>query len=498
MSAPSMTEARVETRIEAQARVRGIRRWKLSLAQVWVVLALLAPAIVSLQIPLNIGDSAYQIRAGEIMLKTQTLIRTDPFTFTSGGQPWTNQQWGDGILFALLHRAGGWELLVLTLALLVASTFALVYLACRASGARVGTSAWLTLGSFLVALGYAPGLLSLRPQTFGFLLFALTMWILARRRRHPGGVWAIPALVLLWANLHATFFLAFLLLGLAWLEERSDGRGARLLTVGVVALACSFLNPFGPGVWGFALDISSNPEVREFGGEWAAPTIRSPSGVAFFLSAAVVGVFLARRRRPLPWPALLRIGAFFAFGLLAVRGVTWWGLAMAPTMAALVPSGDGSNERDRHVLHTAIAAFLVILAVASLPWRGSRGGQADLLANAPAGITAALDRVLQPGDRIFNEVSWGSWFELRFPRNPVFIDGRLEVFGSSVWDQYAAVRVGLEGWQSILDRWRVTAVAIDPDRIPGLLPLISSDPGWRMIHQDSEGVVFVRSEGAAG
>jgi hypothetical protein len=489
----SLTEA-TTTRISDAPRGRSIRKWRLTLGQLWVALAVVVPAVIALQVPLHAGDSAYQVRTGEMMLRTGALLRTDPFTFTLQGLPWTNQQWGAGILFALLYRAGGWELLAFVRTLLVASTFGLVYLACRASGARMSTAAWLTLASFVVALGYLPGLLSLRPQTFALVLFALLLWIVAARRQHPRAVWIIPVLVAIWANLHASFFLAFLLLGLAWLEDRSEGRGNRLLAVGAVALGSSLLNPFGAEVWTFVAGIATHPGVNQFGSEWAAPTLRSPSGVVFFLSAAGIAAFVVRRRSALPWPTLLRIGAFFVLGLVAVRGITWWALAMAPAMAALLPPGQGASEGRRSTAHTALATGLVLFAVSMLPWWDWRGpDRYQLLVNAPRGITASLDRVLEPGDRIFNEVAWGSWFELRFPRNPVFMDSRLELFRASLWDQYLAVRVGREGWQSILDRWRVSAVALDPQSDEGLVPLIAADPNWRLEHRDDEGVVFVRS-----
>jgi hypothetical protein len=428
------------------------------------------------------------------MLGTGSLIRTDPFTYTVGGHQWTNQQWGDGLLLALLYRAGGWELLAVVRTLLIASIFGLVFLACRARGARVAPAAWLTLGSFVVAMGYFPGLLSLRPQTFAFLLFALTMWILANRRRRPRALWAIPLVVAIWANLHASFFLVFVLLGLAWLENRAE-RGGLLLSVAAVAAAASLVNPFGPGVWRFVAGVSTNPTVAEFGTEWAATTVRSPSGIVFFLSAAAIAVYLAQRRQPIPWPTLLHVGAFFALGLLAVRGITWWGLAMGPTMAGLLPRKRMANEDHRSAAHTVLAAGLVLFAVSLLPWWDWRGpDRYELLVNAPQGVTKALDRALEPGDRIFNEVAWGSWFELQLPQNAVFMDSRLELFGPSIWDQHAAVRMGRDDWHAILDRWDVAAVAIDPTSTRGLLPLLESHPGWRLVHRDPEGVVFVRTE----
>ena len=52
-------------------------------------------------------------------------------------------------------------------------------------------------------------------------LFAITVWLVFNRRRHPTRLWWIPPIVAVWANVHGSFFLAPVLLGLAWLEDSS-------------------------------------------------------------------------------------------------------------------------------------------------------------------------------------------------------------------------------------------------------------------------------------
>ena len=71
--------------------------------------------------------------------------------------------------------------------------------------------------------------LALRPQLLGMTLFAIILVIVEDRHRHPARLWAIPILVVLWANVHGSFFLAPLVLGLAWLEDvaaRAPRRGS--------------------------------------------------------------------------------------------------------------------------------------------------------------------------------------------------------------------------------------------------------------------------------
>ena len=119
--------------------------WKrLTLSGLWAFLAVALPIVAALRAPVSTNDSAYAVRAGEIILQTHSIPRVDTFTFTAAGQPWLDQQWGAQVLFALAYRAGGWTALALLRAALVGGMFWFVYLACRSNGASGRWAAWLT------------------------------------------------------------------------------------------------------------------------------------------------------------------------------------------------------------------------------------------------------------------------------------------------------------------------------------------------------------------
>jgi hypothetical protein len=470
----------------------------MTLPQLWAALSVALPIVAALAAANLTRDFGYQIRVGEIFLRTGTIVRHDPFTFTARGLPWLNQQWGAHVLFALLYRAGGWTAFALARAAVVGLTFTFVYLASRAAGANRRWAAWLTLLSFVVASQQ----LGLRPQLLAALLFAAALWLVAGRREHPGRLYAIPAMVAVWANIHGSFFLAPLLIAIAVLEDRRDRveRG-RLLKVGVLSMAAAVLNPFGLRVWSYVVDLSTNHLVTRFVAEWQPPTIRETDGVLFFASAlALVGV-MAMRSRPTSWPTLAGVAAFFAVALFASRGILWWALAVPPLMARELRSS-GETERDDArerpaIVNTLILVIVVGLGVSVLPWWRDRSPVASspgLTSDAPLGETSAMRGLLRPGDRIFNAETWGSWFELQFPRNPTFVDSRIEVFPAPVWSDYIAVSAGLQGWQAVLDRWRISVIAADRGEQAGLLSVIRRDPGWRLVHSDRRGFVFVRTD----
>jgi hypothetical protein len=467
--------------------------WGLSLDQVWAIMAVLLPLMV-VGGGLAAIDLAYHIRAGDLMLERHEILRSDPFSFTAAGLPWRDQQWGAQVLLALAFRPLGWLGFSVLKVLLAGVTFLFVYLACREAGAGPRTGAALTLGSSLVVFGGMP----LRPQLFGAALFALTLWLVTARRRHPRLVWLVPVAVLLWSNVHGSFVLGPLLVGLAWVEDRyrrgrTYGRTSLVLLASVVA---SMINPFGPWIWVWAVRLSTNPVIARLIQEWQPPSIRQSGDVFFFASVAATGAFLARRGRPAPWPSIMTLGIFLLFALLATRNVLWWGLAAPVVIAGLKNERPGDPGSPASGLNTAIAASvgLVLVTFLSLSFvTGSLRSPSENLSFAPQGITAELERALEPGDRMFNSQRWGSWFEVALPDHPVFIDSRPTVFPDEVWDQYVDVSTGQDGWQSILDRWRIRVVVADRERQGPLIPLLRRDPGWTQIYEDDEGMIFVRA-----
>jgi hypothetical protein len=49
------------------------------------------------------------------------------------------------------------------------------------------------------------------------------------------------------------------------------------------------------------------------------------------------------------------------------------------------------------------------------------------------------------------------------------------------------------GWLGILDRWGVTMIVTSRDGDPRLGAALSENAGWREVHDDADGLVFVRS-----
>ena len=470
----------------------------MSVSRLWMFLAVGLPVLATLIGNLATVDLTYLVRAGGEILDTGAIPSVDSWTFTAAGLPWVDQQWGAEVLFAGVFRIGGWTGLVLLRAVLVGIIFGCIYATCRRRGLAVRPAALLTLITFAVAAVA----LGLRAQTFGMAFFAVLLLLVVDRRAHPGRLWAIPLLVLVWANVHGSFFLATLVLGLAWLEDLHDRveHPHRVLAVAIVSALAACVTPFGPSVWIYAAGLTTNSQVTNEIAEWQATSIRTVPGVLFFGSLVGVVVVLARRGRPAPWPTLAWLGVFFLIGVYAARGVAWWPLAAVVAVAGLLADPAREPEAPEPVappvfrrLNAAIAVAFIVVGIVLLPvWRPidpRLDAPKGVLLYAPPGITATLRDLARPGDRLFNPQEWGSWFEFSLPDLPVAMDSRIEFYPADVWRDYDSVLAGREGWEDRIKSWGAT-IAVMAARDQPTIDRFTKI-GWRSVYSDEDGSILV-------
>ncbi|HEX5951256.1 MAG TPA: hypothetical protein VFZ96_09645 [Actinomycetota bacterium] len=476
----------------------------LPLSKAWAAAAIVVPTIVVTALPLQAVDLAYSVRVGDEMLRAGSVSTVDTLTLPAHGLEWLNAQWGAQVLLASVFRAGGWFGLSLLRTLLILATTGLVYLSCRRNVSSREAGALTLLGSAFFLGGAA-----LRPQLFGLACFALVLWLTSFRHTHPRVLLLVIPVTALWANLHGSFVLGPAWVALAALRDAAGGRdrAVRTFITALVAAAAALVNPFGPRVFTYVVDLSSDPLIRRFIQEWRRPTLDPAQGVYFAISvlflASVVAVvwYIARAGRHPRWPALVTAVVVAAPAALSLRGVYWWGMA-APVLLAEVTvpreRARSAEPRGRHVAVVVGVFGLGLLAMVArwAPFTAQDPPPYSMLTYAPPNITRELRGVLAPGEPIFNAQLWGSWFEFALPNHPVFADSRIEVIPSAAWADYLAVSDARPGWQAILERWNIRVIAARDDQQGPLISALDGDAAWTEVYRGDGGAVFVRGETA--
>jgi len=435
-----------------------------------------------------IGDNSMltHLRTGIDMVRGRGIPRMDTYSFTASGQEWVVQSWLPEWTYGWAYRLGGFRLVVLEQAVLVAL---LVWLVVRL--ARAGSPLRTAFGG-LIVVGLGSPFWSQRPLLFGAICMALTITIVESRRSQ----WLLVPVVWLWVSSHGSFPLGLVWLGARAVGEAFDWRAwprdaARYVGGFAVGLVVAVVNPLGAKLLAFPFTLGDKREAFERIIEWMSPNFQAPPAL-IFLSIAML--LLTRAR--LSWRDVVPAVAFVAAGLLAMRNLPIAAVVLAPVLGRVLkrpdslpplPPPTASRQRVNRVFAAAIAAAFVIFGLSvrandPLELSGYPVEATDFLEDS--GLLAAPHRVAHP-DFV------GNYWELRFGRRvKVFIDDRYDMYPVEVSRDYQRLLTGRPQWQAILDVRQIDVILWDKD-LP-LTSLLKSNGQWLEIFADDDWVVFRR------
>jgi hypothetical protein len=121
---------------------------------------------------------------------------------------------------------------------------------------------------------------------------------------------------------------------------------------------------------------------------------------------------------------------------------------------------------------------------------GALSGLEPSSASYPATATAYL-KEHEPQARVFNSYDWGGYVihELS-PGGHVFIDGRADVYGPALMNDYIDIVMTRPGWQTLLDEYGANAVLFPPNTL--LSVALRQDPAWQEAYKDGDSALFLR------
>ncbi len=440
-------------------------------------------------------DIWWHLKTGKYITEHQSVPHADPFSFTRSGQPWIAHEWLTELLFFGVFRVSGWAGLILSASLVLCAAFFLLYFRCRnqpfVTGIVLLGGAWAT----------AP-LWGVRPQMLSFLLTSLWLLILERSEKNAKLLlWTLP-LTVLWVNLHAGFALGLALFGLFFVGELIEailGDAAnkpylRLRSLGLTLLVDLLLvplNPNGVSMYTYPIATLRSGAMQNYIAEWASPNFHRPEYWPFlFLLLAQIAAFMVFPRRIRPRNlVLLLVGTFAA--LASIRMIPLFVLVAAPLLAFSFQSKGNhqsqprSPRRNRLLLNAAIVLAMAGFTTVRIVQVIGLQPQAEAR-QFPAGAARFL-QLHGPGGRLFNHYDWGGYLIWKL-NDPVFIDGRADLYGEQFLKQFADTYELKRSWHATLDDWRIQTVIVPPDS--ALATGLRIAPGWRVAYEDSQAVVL--------
>jgi hypothetical protein len=323
-------------------------------------------------------------------------------------------------------------------------------------------------------------------------------------RRPP---WWLLLLLVLWANLHASFTFGLgmagaLAMDALWQPSDHAGRVAaikRWLPFGIGCLAAVACNPHGFGAIVHALQLMSMKGMLAVIGEWQSASFHEFQFILLWIVMVLALAFTGRLRLSL-MRAILMIGLFY----MALKHVRYHSiLALASAFLLATPMAHGlrasesadSSSIDRWMRHLAqparrlgvvLTLLLCILytAVARPVIRGTPDAQ---IAPAKALAAFAATGIKAP---VLNSYAYGGY--LIYRRIPVFVDGRADMYGDPfLMEVTNAVTLKTpNGIEQLAQKYQLGWTLLAANS--AATQMLDHLPGWTRFYSDSIAVIHVR------
>jgi hypothetical protein len=486
----------------------------------WTVGSLVVLAVMVGMLPLivrRVGDADYwwHISTARWILDHHALPAHDLYTYTVPDHRWTDHEYLTELLMYALGKVGGQLAVSLGFG---AITWAGFWFILRRINLRptpsAATAAALALGAVAGVAVWGP-----RPQMITFALVCVELYLIERfLATGHRGLYAMPLIMLAWANFHGGFVIAFLFLGLAflvevvrWLLDRSDRvarmRAARIAIISIASAVTGLLNPHGISLYVYSWRTQTSAVQQAFIREWQSPDFHNLEmrGFEAMLMLLFIGLAL-RRARPSPFSVVVSVAGLL-LALQSVRHIAIFVATATPLLAwSWAPLLVAVEQRWSRVISrahlesrrviaaaagvTAVIALVVLVALRSLLAHQA----ASTIDNYPSAAADYLDAHPEVGTRMFSDYAWGGYMIYRFypqPARRVFLFGEADLMGDRIMNEYVDV-VGLHAdWLDVLNRHSVDYVVFEPD-MP-LTSALATQSNWHLVYSDKVAVIYVRS-----
>jgi len=475
----------------------------------------------------------WHIRNGQQTLLTHTITHLDPFSSTMNGKPWYAWEWLYDVVFAVIHQALGLNGVVFYTAAVIAATFVLTL----HLGLRRGGSLPITLFLLILALAASAVHFLARPHVLSWLLTVIWFELLDAAASVPASeqkkrLFWLPAVMLLWVNVHGGFVLGFVLLAVYLAggaieygrdRERREELAAWLKRLGGVSLlvaAASLVNPYGYRlhlhVYRYLTDRFLMDRISEF----VSPDFHGAAQQCFAVLVLVTMVAAASaRKKPGATHLLVLLVAVYG-GFYATRSLPTSSLLItliiAPVLSERVGWMGESAESVRWLrglaswahsfgermgrLEKSFYGHLWLVLVFELGlWACAHQGRIGSTQFINAYFDGkrfpveAAEVIAERGIHgpIFSLDYWGGYLIYQlYPETKVVADDRHDLYGDQFFKDYLKVVLVQPGWDETLDNLRTDWVLM-PTESP-LANMVRLKARWEPVYEDGTAALFRR------
>ena len=449
-------------------------------------------------------DIWWHLSVGDWIVRNRSFPHNGIFSQTAANHPWMAYSWGYEVL---LSRAYGWfsfmGIAIFGTLLTIAVALAIFRMLYRISGRF--WAAWA-----LAVVTYAAFLFNIapRPVFFSVILFSVTLTLLfeAQRSGRQRSLYWLPLVFFLWANIHIQFIYGLAVVGLFaginmlqhfakrfrlnpdFLESPNLPVLAPFLVLAACALAAC-LGPYFYHLYPHVIALSQSKIMYKMIRELQALSFQYFNQYLELLLAVGAYFAIGWKKKVDPFKlALLIFATVFAF---RTWRDAWFICVVAAAIIADFPASEDRHEvlRLDWAAVSAASVLLLLLSVSSTDFT-TRGLDRAISGEYPVDAVNFLRR--NPiGGPLYNSFDFGGFLIFYMPQYPVSIDGRTDLYGDAMDEQYFETQEAESSYLTdpILNE---SGVVVLKRKFPIATQLLT-DSRFRLVYRDDIAVVFARN-----
>ena len=426
-------------------------------------------------------DIFWHLKVGEWIVENNAVPRTDVYSWTVYGEPWTAHQWFWEVVLYSVHKYLGYlGIWALTLVMgFIAGAFIRGGLKFKGVSEGVATAA----GGLAVLL--LIGWLKPWPQAGVYALFGAYLYFSLRNRWGPGEVLYAAGIGLVWANIHSTAVMLPLLLmaEVFWklIFDRNNmqdiwWRLAAVCSSGIATL----ITPHGFGLWRYAVGQGLLTSIyRDHVMSWQPYQFGfNALSLIFFISIFIL--FVAVRQGKEKDLEFIRAAGFWVLALMS-RIYSPFAILSTAVLFGLLKIELGTDSIKR------MAVISILVGLVMLPLQGIPSDLVQV-AREDSYPVDALEHIKEEGyEKIYNDHGWGGY--MLWNDVPVYVDGRNDLYGG-IFEK------NIEMWRSekpigeTLEETGAETVLTSTHSVMDLT--LRGSRWWMEVYRDEVAVIYVK------
>lgn len=356
-------------------------------------------------------DFGWHLQAGNT-IRESGIPATDIFTYTASNFRWVNHEWLSDVFLSLVYGWAGYNALAVmygamwSISLFIAGAYKRFYVLIVAS---------------LAAATYA----GVRATTWTVLCLSILLYI--TRSKQQKTLVFIPALMLLWANVHGGFFIGLIVIAYYYVI-RKKAHWLGLLAVSVLA---TFISPYGPRLYEEVFRTMFDSAVRWQIAEWF-PASFLLYAIPFIYSLLwAMGFVLGLDKKNWKKQAIGLSPLFFLASLSSNRHFPLFVIVSSGEVATSLAKVGKRIPKKLDTRRKAMVYVLPVIIVLLVGWelfvltyKVVAYGSGSREIAYPQKAVNYLQKNPCTGN-IFNSYNYGGYLIWKLPGTPLYIDGRL-------------------------------------------------------------------------